>query len=307
MADFADQITYFKNQVISLFQNPSYVKAELNNNHPLLVEVIGILLVVCLLVLALFKPSTSPTLKSPALPEKPPAADIPTPKTKPPKKQNPPAEPQAWIKREPPSIHELSQEEEQALNQAMAIAGKQALAEATGAPHQAEFFQNNDPSEAAKKMFARQKKEEQQDGFPPPVEKREFILLYFMAPRSHIFENSMLFPLLEQAGLTLNEQHVFEYREGAQILFYVSSALKPGTFDLHSLHASTPGLSFVLDLPNLQEGKIAFNKMLALIHTLSLELKGDVLDEYRQRLTQTTINSYLARIKAFQQIQQGNA
>ena len=124
-----------------------------------------------------------------------------------------------------------------------------------------------------------------------------------MAPRSHYFENDTFFQLLRELGFFLNDQHVFEYKEGAETQFYVSSALKPGHFDVHSLNAAVPGLSFILDLKNLQNGKAAFNKMLTVIHELSQNLKGDILDEYRQRLTQNSISSYMARIKSFNHLQ----
>lgn len=298
MSDYYDQLGHFKDQVVYLFQNPSYVKSELANDHQLLVEVIGVVLLTCLLLLALFKPATPTALSDSESKESAP----PSPLT--PKKMQPSAEPQAWIKRERPSIHELSQEEEQALNQAMALAGKQALAEATGTPHQAEFFQTNEPAEAAKKMFARQKKEAKNTTEAQPPSKLEFIILYFMAPRSLSFKNETFFQLLRELGLSLNDQRVFEYQEGPEVQFYVSSALKPGHFDLQTLNASVPGLSFVLDLKNLQNAQSAFNRMLEIIHTLSQNLKGDILDESRQRLTQTSVSTYMARIKAFTHLQQ---
>ena len=304
MSDFYYQMTRFKDQVIYLFQNPGYVKTELTSDHQLLVEVIGIILLICLLLLALLKPTSTSTESANAstLLEADPEAKKATPLSTTTIKKAQTSESQAWIKREPPSIHELSIEEEQALNQAMAIAGKQALAEVTGAPHQAEFFQSNEASEAAKKMFARQKTNMQA---PPsqPASKLEFIILYFMAPRSQFFENSVVFQLLRDLGLALNDQRVFEYKEGSEVQFYVSSALKPGHFDVHSLDAAVPGLSFILDLKSLQNGKTAFNKMLGILHELSQHFKGDILDEYRQRMTQNSMSTYMARIKSFGHIQ----
>jgi FtsZ-interacting cell division protein ZipA len=299
MTNLLEPITHFKDQIAYLFQHPAYVKTELANNPPLLIEVIGILLLLFLLFLALMKPSSSeekapPSSASPQ-PANPPLS---TQKTPLPEKA-----PQAWIKREPPSIHELSPEEEQALNQAMVIAGKQALAEVTGAPHQAEFFPHNDASEAAKKMFARQKNNTPE----PTLSKQEFVLLYFMAPRSHVFDHEPLFATLNQMGLFMNSQHVFEYQENGQTQFYVSSALKPGTFDLQKINASTPGLSFILDLKTTKNGQIAFHKMLETLHTLSQTFKGDILDEHRQRLTQNHINASLAKIKALQNQQEAPA
>ena len=175
MSNLYNQIMHFKDQVLYLLQNPGAVKTELANDHQLLVEVIGIALLLFLLLLALFKPTPTEipvTLPTPKKAEPPSAA--------PAKKGR--AEPQAWIKRAPPSIHELSLEEEQALNQAMIIAGKQALAEVNGAPHQAEFFQSNDAAEAAKKMFARQKIDLQNEAAAAAqdLSKSDFVILYFM-------------------------------------------------------------------------------------------------------------------------------
>ena len=305
MSDFFDDLSRFKDQALYLFHNPNYIKMELMNDHQLLVEVIGIILLACLILLALLKPtptleetqpkSTDVRKKSAAPAPTSPKRARPEPKNTTPRNKE---EQKSWIKRNPPSIHELSVEEEQALNEAIAIAGKQALAEMTGAPHQAEFFPNNEAHEAAKKMFARQKNEAGAES-NAPVSKQEFLILYFMAPRSHAFENEPLFQLLRKLGLQLNDHRVFEYCEGEAVQFYVSSALKPGHFDLHSLNASVPGVSFVLDLQNVQDGQAAFNAMLMILHQVSENLRGDILDEYRQRLTQSSISAYMARIKSF--------
>ncbi len=305
MPDFFDALSRFKDQALYLLHHPNYIKMELMNDHQLLVEVVGIILLAFLILLALLKPTPAievaqPPKSAEAGKKSTPSAPPPAKRTRPEPKNTPSRkeEPKSWIKRSPPSIHELSAEEEQALNEAIAIAGKQALAEMTGAPHQAEFFPNNEANEAAKKMFARQKNEANAQD-PSPVSKLEFIILYFMAPRSHAFENETLFQLLRQLGLQLNDHRVFEYVEGEIVQFYVSSALKPGHFDLHSLNASVPGVCFVLDLKNVPDGQTAFNAMLRILHQVSEHLRGDILDEYRQRLTQSSISAYMARIKSF--------
>lgn len=229
----------------------------------------------------------------------------------------------------PPPIQELSLEEEQALNQAIALAGKQALAEFTGAPHQTEFFHHDEASEAAKKMFARQKDEGKSSdmeayllttesepvSFQPknqPLEvirppQNDFIMLYFMPPRSQAFEAEALFHLFQDQGLAFNEQCVFEYTDAQGLEFYVASALKPGLFDLRNPHDVIPGLSFVIDLQTVQNGKHAFQTMLKYIDIFSQTLKGDLLDENRQRLNQSTINAYLTRIRSFTHLQNKNS
>ncbi len=298
------------------WQNPSSLKALLEANPLLLLEVIAIILVIALLLTILFRPfpkkeldltaaqKTRPLPKQktalgpdkPARPlKKPPATKIPaSPAPKPPAA---------------PVIQELSPEEELALHEAMAVAGKQALAEVTGAPHQIEFFPNDQATLAAKKMFARQKEKQPTEpasatkqAVPTPV---TLVMFYFMAPRSHVFEGPVLFEQFHALGLTLNEHHVFEYNDENGLQFYVASALKPGTFDLHNTHYHTPGLSVMIDLQTTVDGKAALNKLLAFIHELSSSLKGDLLDSNRQRLTQNTINAYMAKIKSYAHLHHG--
>lgn len=199
----------------------------------------------------------------------------------------------------PTPLHDLTEEEEQALQEAMSVAGKQALAEATGEPHQTEIFQSSQAQDAAKKIFAGQKRtqEELDAEAIAKISPLEFIMIYFMAPRSQAFESAALFSTLERAGLTLTEQHVFEYNDDEGLQFYVASAVKPGYFDLQHEHYSVAGISFVLDLATAQNPQSAFNKMLSCIHEITQSLRGDILDDKRERLTQASIHQFMARIK----------
>jgi FtsZ-interacting cell division protein ZipA len=203
---------------------------------------------------------------------------------------------------------DLSTDQEQALTAAMQAAGKQALAEVTGAPRQEEFFaEEGIANEAVKKMFAKTKPADEPviEAVPEvakPVatagQRLDFLIIYYMAPHAQSYALTDLFKVFEGFNLYFNEDNVFEYTDQQGLQFYIASALKPGTFDLNKNEA-IPGLSFILDLQKVKERRSAFNKMLIFIDALSKYLKGDILDERRQRMTIATMNEYLARIKSF--------
>ena len=302
---FLDHLYSFRDEIVFFWNNPGVLKTELLSNHQLLLEVIAAVVVLLLLLYVLFKPAkpkvpkstTATTIsqhkKTPATPKTFSNALIEQ------QKKEPSIRPATITKKAPPPIHELSEDEEHALKEAMALAGKQALAEVSGEPHQAEIFQNTHASDAAKKIFGRSKQElKSQAQETEEVSAIEFIMIYFMAPRSQAFVNAELFTMFSKLGLVLNDQNVFEYVEHAETLFFVTSAIKPGPFDVQNPNAAVPGILFVLDLKACSNPQAAFNKMLGLLDQTSMVLKGDILDESRKRLTQGSIHQYLARIKA---------
>lgn len=321
-SSFLNKLYLIRDQVLFFWQNPNVLKTEMMANQQTLLEFLLALLVLIFLVFILFK---KPGKKTAQVQEKSAAKGVetdtlplsgqPTPKTFSKalleSQKREPAFPtrsgrQPAKKVEQSQVQDLTEEEERALKTAMNIAGKQALAEITGEPHQTEIFQNSQASDAAKKIFAGQthKKENADtdlglENAGPTPGAFEFVMLYFMAPRSQAFEGEELFSVLRDLGLRLNDAHVFEYVEADEVQFYVSSALKPGHFDMHRLNYKLPGVSFVLDLGALTYPEKSFQTMLTCIHELSQILKGDILDEFHQRLTQANIYQYMARIRSF--------
>lgn len=319
---FLNKLYLIRDKLLFFWQNPSALKMDLLANPKLSAKLIITGLILFLLLCILFKPRSK--AKKPAI--NPPQsratqpkleAVTPTPQQKTFSKalQQHRREPSLITRpvRSPPkktkniSVHELSAEEEQTLKEAISIAGKQALAEMIGEPHQTEFFPNTLATDAARKIFSgniRSKEIEATSDISdknhlPKAKASEFVLLYYMALRSQVFEGETIFALLRSLGLNLNDQHVFEYIDEEGLQFYVTTAVKPGHFDIHRLHYTLPGLSFVLDLTIIEDAETAFDKMLGCIHTLSQYLTGDILDEKRQRLTQASMHQYMARIKVF--------
>ncbi len=318
---FFVRLEIIRNQILFFWQNPSVLKAELLANRQLLFEVVIAIIVFIALLFALFKPSKKMPRIQPKI-EKPISLDQaqanPTSQVSPKTfskalseqhEREPifPTHPTRSVlkKAEPPPIQDLTAEEERALQEAMSFAGKQALAEHTGKPLQTEIFENSQAADAAKKIFAGQiNKNANESGEAESLPEKkpgafDFIVLYFMPPRSQPFVGDALFSTLREQGLRLNDQHIFEYADEDGVQFYVSSIVKPGRFDIHRLNYAIPGLSYVLDLSALSEPEAAFHKMLSSLHDLSQRMKGDILDEYRQRFTQASIYQYLGRVRAF--------
>lgn len=336
-----DQLYSFRDQLQGFVDNPHAFMQQLQSNHVLLVEVMGVAFLVLFLLYLLLKPSVkvrpkksvavvqdaAPTVQKAnarsASKEKATAPNVVVSgrqanvnktvkavqeearQQEARQKQELLALQEAEAEKEKVRLQELSQEEELALAKAIEEAGQLALAEVAGEPHQTEFFEKEGLAEtAAKSMFAKPKEDVLVDESPMQVPlkkttapRMDFLMLYYMAPRSQAYSVVELFNLFDDFSLRFNSDHVFEFTDDEGVQFYLASALKPGAFALDPL-AQVPGLSFVLDLNKVEHPRAAFGKMLKFIDELTHHLKGDVLDERRQRMTTSTMNEYLARIKS---------
>lgn len=334
--NWLDQLYNFRDAVQNLWNNPHALLDELRSNHILLVEVLAVLVVFVVFLYILIKPSKKKQTQRAAVRAstlqkassrvevkealKEPKLELPVQKDTVIKtvkavqeearqrqiqKQQ---ETRAKEKVEGP-WQDLTTDEERALAEAMETAGKQALAEVGGAPHQVEFFEEESAArDAARKMFSKTRTEvEDASAMQMPLKKAaatprlDFLMIYYMAPRSQTYKVFNLFKIFEDFNLYFNEDSVFEYSDQQGLQFYIASAIKPGTFDV-SRQGDIPGLSFIIDLQRVSDGRGAFNKMLIFIDALSKQLKGDILDERRQRMTTPIMNEYLARIKSFNNI-----
>ena len=63
---------------------------------------------------------------------------------------------------------------------------------------------------------------------------------------------------------------------------------------------STDGLIFLLDLNTLSAPKATFKAMLEVVHAISKKLGGDILDDNKSRLSESSVCMYLARIKGLE-------
>lgn len=200
-------------------------------------------------------------------------------------------------------------EEELAMAEAIAEAGEAAaLAANENAPLQEEIHFSEDHKlswrQAVKESLHRRLGKSRQapkSGLPDPG----FLVVYVVGHRSMKYLGSTLVAILKAQGLSLNDKQVFEYNDANGDNFIVASAVNPGTFDMSNLHTfTTPGLSFIIDLAEVKHPKQTFIAMLKMINEIAHELEADILDEHRQRLTQTGINEYMLRIQSLETLRE---
>jgi len=129
------------------------------------------------------------------------------------------------------------------------------------------------------------------------------LVVYLMAKRSKPYKGKVL--LKHLAGFHFvysRKRQVFHHLDSnKQLLFQVCQARKPGTFDIETMQKhSTDGLAFLLDLNTLTTPKATFKLMLETMCGLSKKLGGDLLDDHKNRLTESSVSMYLAKIKGIE-------
>lgn len=133
------------------------------------------------------------------------------------------------------------------------------------------------------------------DPNPQPIIKKEFIVLYLIAPPDHPFVGYELLQSLQAAGLHYGEMNIFHYyaSERKQKLFSVASAVEPGIFDLANIGAfSCPGLSLFMLVAAHQEPLAVFDLLLETAEQLAEDLHGTLCDDERRPLTAELIAQY---------------
>ena len=126
------------------------------------------------------------------------------------------------------------------------------------------------------------------------------LVVYLMAKRSKLFSGKGLLQAFAKHGFVYSTKHKNFHRldDNKNILFQVCQAKSPGIFPIETMSESTTdGLSFFLDLDKLIAPKATFQQMLETIYTISKGIGGDLLDDNKSRLTESSVCVYLARIK----------
>jgi cell division protein ZipA len=135
------------------------------------------------------------------------------------------------------------------------------------------------------------------------AENQSFLSLLIVAPRGQAFYGEDLLAVFERVGLTHGKYQIFHALDThtKRPIFSVASAIKPGIFELgYMAKYTTPGLNFFMDLNSSQDLRADFRKMLGSVYEISTDLGGEILDSRRQRLTQSSVSEYLAKIKGIE-------
>ncbi len=135
------------------------------------------------------------------------------------------------------------------------------------------------------------------------AENQNFLSLLIVAPRGQAFYGEDLLAVFERVGLMHGKYHIFHCLDplSKRTIFSVASAIKPGIFELNYMQKyTTPGLNFFMDLSSSQDLRGDFRKMLGSVYEIATDLEGEILDSRRQRLTQSSVSEYLAKIKGIE-------
>ena len=129
------------------------------------------------------------------------------------------------------------------------------------------------------------------------------LVVYLMAKRSKPYSGKALLTLFAKHGFVYNTKSQLFHRldDAKTVLFQICQAKKPGVFTLTTMQQqTTEGLAFLLDIQQLNNPKATFKTMLAMIHDISKKLGGDMLDDHKNRLTESSVCMYLAKIKGLE-------
>ena len=147
--------------------------------------------------------------------------------------------------------------------------------------------------------------EEDGDSEVNNLEAEEVIVINVMAKEGELFTGSDLLPVLLQQGMQLGGMSIFhKYADSSgngPAIFSMANMVKPGTFDAAQMEKfSTPGVSFILQLPNAFGNMKSFEQMLSAADLIKKSLNGDLKDEYRSVITRQTIEHCRQRIQDFE-------
>lgn len=134
---------------------------------------------------------------------------------------------------------------------------------------------------------------------PPPV-----MTLHVMAAQGQVYNGYELLQTILSAGLRFGQHQIFHRHETktghGQILFSLSSAVKPGTFDLETMgNFSTPGLSLFFVADQVDDPIAVYELMLQTAGQFIEDLNGKVLDEHRKPLTPARIVDHRQRLRRY--------
>ncbi|HBD12452.1 MAG TPA: cell division protein ZipA [Porticoccaceae bacterium] len=132
----------------------------------------------------------------------------------------------------------------------------------------------------------------------------DVLALHLMAPRGEKFSGSELLDVVLKQGLRYGDKKVFhrhQFDDGTgEVLFSMTNAVNPGTFDLDSMEAfSTPGISFFMVMQDADDPMVNFEMMLETVDKIKRELGGELKDEQRSAMTRQTAEHYRQRIMDF--------
>ena len=131
---------------------------------------------------------------------------------------------------------------------------------------------------------------------------KDYIAINLAAQVGDHFSGYELLQALLANGLRYGDMHIFHRHEevdgGGKVLFSLASSEAPGTFELSKMGGyECKGLAFFMSLTAKIDLAESFEIMINTAQQLAEELKGRLLDEQQEPLTEATIAQYRAHVK----------
>lgn len=124
------------------------------------------------------------------------------------------------------------------------------------------------------------------------------IQLSIVAQTEQGFTGPQILETCEQLGLVYGSVQVFERLDIlGRVDYAVASMIEPGTFPADNWDAyRCPGITFFIQPREVDDAAVVFKEMINTIGQLSALLKGDVLDQQQQLLTEETLHEIEATL-----------
>jgi len=159
-------------------------------------------------------------------------------------------------------------------------------------------------------ILSRQQKKETKPAQPLPSSPPEelIVALHILAPQDMVFIGANLFSALEEIGLRFGEGGIFHYHLSRQdgenrdaVLFSVANILEPGTFAGGQLKQefTTPGVVMFMRAPGAIPAQEMVKTLLLKAQQLAQLLGGEIRDEARNPINESTLKSLLDQAIAF--------
>jgi cell division protein ZipA len=137
------------------------------------------------------------------------------------------------------------------------------------------------------------------------------VTLFVMAEEGSTFNGADIVVAAEKTGLEFGDMSVFhrliESRVDKGPVFTMANLLKPGSFDMQSVHTmQTPGLTLFMTLPGPLSALDAWDAMLPTAQRMAELLSGVVLDEERNAVGRQRIQFMRDELRAYDRAQDKN-
>jgi cell division protein ZipA len=141
---------------------------------------------------------------------------------------------------------------------------------------------------------------------PPAVHHdiNDYIILQLMAPQQRPYRGYELIQTLSSVGFHYGKMNIFHYYadplEKKELLFSLTSAIEPGTFDLdHIGEINCPGLCLFMSIPKVNAARTTFELMLETAQVLIQDLGGTLCDKQLRALTADELSHYYSQLHSY--------